>query len=452
LKRSFKFLFSVLAICIAIIFFRSSEPKFESLSEENSVNLKLLAIQIISDKELDVVLDLSKIILKNGVMAGGHYNEVWIRDLNTFINVALEVGDPKVIRESLVKFFYFQDQNGAIVDGYVSRDKAIENYKYIKSPKFINLLGFKNTVETDQESSLIQAIYKYIQKTSDYSILEEKVNGVKVIDRLELSLLFLMNHRYSHDHGLIWGATTADWGDVQPEHEWGTELDESSNLAIDVYDNSMFVIAIDNYLSLSSRFNKKSDYWLNVKVLLKNNVKNKLWVKPKFIPHIYLNKSPFPSDFDENSIYYHGGTAVAIEAGILSHEEILEAYKTVVANIKKSGAKSIGLNLYPPYPKGFFKNKMMEPYSYQNGGDWPWFGARWVLLLEKNNLPRSSYKELKKITSLILKSKGFYEWYDRNGVGMGAKDFKGTAGVTAEAIINLRSWANLYLSKNRELP
>lgn len=29
--------------------------------------------------------------------------------------------------------------------------------------------GHKNTAETDQESSLIQAIYKYIQKTNDHT-------------------------------------------------------------------------------------------------------------------------------------------------------------------------------------------------------------------------------------------------------------------------------------------
>ena len=48
---------------------------------------------------------------------------------------------------------------------------------------------------------------------------------------------------------MVWGATTADWGDVQPEHEWGVVLDESSHRAIDVYDNALFIVAMNAYLA-----------------------------------------------------------------------------------------------------------------------------------------------------------------------------------------------------------
>ena len=47
--------------------------------------------------------------------------------------------------------------------------------------------------------------------------------------------------------------------------------------------------------------------------------------RQKFIPHIYLNGSPFPETFDENQVFYHGGTAVAILAGLLTKEEIAHA-------------------------------------------------------------------------------------------------------------------------------
>ena len=52
--------------------------------------------------------------------------------------------------------------------------------------------------------------------------------------------------------------------------------------------------------------------------------------------------------------------------------------------MKEAGAPSIGLTLYPPYPNGYFVNKIMNPeYSYQNGGDWTWFGARTIQQLIK---------------------------------------------------------------------
>lgn len=96
----------------------------------------------------------------------------------------------------------------------------------------------------------------------------------------------------------------------------------------------------------------------------------------KFIPHIYLKDSPFSAKFDENKIYYHGGTAVAIQAGLLSEEEIREANQRMLENMKRAHAQTIGLTLYPTYPAGSFKGVGMYPYGYQNGGDWTWFGAR----------------------------------------------------------------------------
>jgi hypothetical protein len=93
--------------------------------------------------------------------------------------------------------------------------------------------GHKNTVETDQETSLIQAVYKYILTTSDTSILASTVAGKTVASRMEWALEFLMNHRFNKEYGLLWGATTADWSDVQPEHDWGVFLTEDTHYAID---------------------------------------------------------------------------------------------------------------------------------------------------------------------------------------------------------------------------
>ena len=72
----------------------------------------------------------------------------------------------------------------------------------------------------------------------------------------------------------------------------------------------------------------------------------------KFIPHLYLDGSPFPEDFNENEIHYHGGTAIAIEAGILEQPEISQVIKQMKKNVGLSGAPSIGLTVYPPYPIG----------------------------------------------------------------------------------------------------
>ena len=166
-----------------------------------------------------------------------------------------------------------------------------------------------------QEASLVQAVWKYVEATGDTSILEETVGGKTVAERLGWSMEFLMNHRYNEEYGLLWGATTADWGDVQPEHEWGVYLTDDTHYAIDIYDNAMFLIALENLMQLLPHQKEK---WQPVHRLIFDNCRKHLWdeANQKFIPHIYLNGSPFPDDFNENEIYYHGGTAVAIEAGL----------------------------------------------------------------------------------------------------------------------------------------
>lgn len=176
----------------------------------------------------------------------------------------------------------------------------------------------------------------------------------------------------------------------------------------------------------------------------KNFLSNHLWddEKQQFIPHIYLEGSPFPDDFDESAIYYFGGTAVAIEAGLLSKEEIKTSLNEMISRVEQAGAASIGLTLYPVYPDGFFQNPGMKAYSYQNGGDWTWFGARMVQQLVATGFLSEAYEQLLPMTERVLENKGFYEWYTVNNEPRGSGTFRGSAGVLYTAITNLEKSVN----------
>ncbi len=391
--------------------------------------------QIDADTRLQAVAQKAEDLIKTGLNAGDGYGEVWIRDLNTFIEPACKVGDKGKIREALLTFFKFQGADGNIVDGYIPRKDEKINYDFIYSDLAPQFAAHKNTVETDQESSLIQAITKYVNTIGDKTFLQEQVAGHTVEKRMADAMKFLLNERYSKEYGLLWGATTADWGDVQPEHSWGVRLDSSSHLCIDIYDNAMFAIAIANYISLTSDAKEKK-YWEDIRTGIIDNTRKHLWdaSKQKFIPHIYLAGSPFPADFDENAIYYHGGTAVAIEAGMLQKDEILASYQQMQRNVKAAGAQSIGLTLYPVYPNGFFKNSGMHEYGYQNGGDWTWFGGRMVQQLIANGFYKEAYEALSPMLDRVIRHNGFYEWWTPAGEPKGSGMFRGSAGVLWKAI------------------
>jgi hypothetical protein len=210
------------------------------------------------------------------------------------------------------------------------------------------------------------------------------------------------------------------------------------------------LVAIGEYLeTVCAEDAARKGKWMGHQESLRKSVRKHLWdeAAEKFIPHIYLDGSPFPKEFDENKIFYHGGTAVAIEAGLLTRDEIVASHKRMRENMKDAGAATIGLTMYPPYPRGLFKNRAMGPYSYQNGGDWTWFGARMVRQLARNGCVEESYRELVPMLERVLKHGGFFEWWTPSNQPKGSGKFRGSAGVLIEAIHELREWANSQLDK-----
>jgi hypothetical protein len=391
-----------------------------------------LAGRILADKTLAQVHRMAQALLTKSLNAGSGYPQVWIRDMNSFIEVALEVNPPQHFRDALLTFCRLQGDDGNIVDGYyIPADSAKEGLDI--SP-IDALKPYKNSVETDQESSLVQAVYKYITVTHDETILDERVADVAVRDRLARAMQFVLTQRFDPNHGLTWGATTIDWGDIQPGGRIGSWLDTNTHRALSIYDNAMLVIALNNYLKLPGVSGPELRHWKKVRDDLNHNIRKYLWdsKNQKFIPHVYLDSSPFPKDFDENAIYYHGGTAVAIEAGLLSRREVLHALERMEEDVRLSGAPSIGLTVYPPYPKGFFENPAVRnPYTYQNAGDWCWFGGRMIQQLVVYGYVMQAYRDLQPMVDRVVRTGDFNEWWSRDNRPSGSGAFHGSAGVLA---------------------
>ena len=416
---------------------------FANVGQANKKLNKELVDQIKMNENIPFVKSKAIDVVKSGFNAGDGYGEVWIRDYNTFIELSAEVYPKEALKENLRVFFRLQGNDGNIIDGFIPKEKAIptkDGYKFIFTDLEPKYAGHKNTVETDHETSLIQAVYKYVKKTGDAQFVNERIGDKTVAQRMEWSMEFLLNHRWSENHGLIWGATTADWGDVQQCHPWGTFLTDGSKYCVDIYDNAMLLIALDNMMEIVPESKAK---WQPIRKNIAKNTMKYLWDKKnqKFIPHVYLDGSPFPADFNENEIYYHGGTAVAIEAGLLSKKQIKISLDKMVANVKASNAGSIGLTLYPPYPNGFFENKRMYPNGYQNGGDWTWFGARMIQQLIKNGFVKEAYEQVQPMLKRVKVNNGFYEWYTVDNKPKGSPTFRGEAGVLYKAALLFETYA-----------
>lgn len=400
-----------------------------------------LAKTILADNRLDTI-QARALRLLTGFAAGTSYGEVWIRDFNTFIKGSLQIQSKEKVKEMLLLFFKMQGSTGDIVDGVIDSSKANGGYNYRYSALAKGWAAHKNTVETDQESSLIQAIKKYIEVTGDVSILREKVGDKIVLERIEDALNYILKERWSAQYGLVTGATTIDWGDVQPETGWGVAINDKTKWAIDIYDNAMFVIAVKDFLAMKPGDYKTSKDWNTVALQISKNVRKHLWMakEQKYIPHIYLNGSPFSAAFNEKEILYTGGSACAILAGFNTPAEIAAINKQMVQAAAKEKHATIGITVYPPYPLKEFPN--MKPYLYQNAGDWTWFGARMIQALTLKGFTKEAWDELNPIVDRAIEHKGFYEWYDvQTGEPKGSGDFRGEAGVLYDAITLLKQWA-----------
>lgn len=402
-----------------------------------------LANSILADVSLQQVDSMARSTIRSGFNAGSGYSQIWARDMNTFIETACEVSNQAELRGAILLFFALQQPNNEMIDGYVLKEdfKWYDDTPYYSeaAPKHV---AFKNTVETDQESALIQIVGKYIQKTGDKAILQETVDGKTVLDRMGLMIDYLLKERYNEQYGLLYGAMTADWGDVQPNDDFGCDWNELSVPAIDVYDNAMLIVALD-YMQEMAGDSPKAAEWKKLRTSLADNVRKHLWDndRKKFIPHIYPEKSPIPEGFNELDVHYHGGTTVAMEAGLLSKEEIAIVNAQMLENVRLSGMPSIGLTLYPVYPDNFFRGSMSKAYAYQNGGDWTWFGGRTIQQLVANGFVREAYDEVQPMIQRVIKNQGFYEWYGKGETPDGSGHFKGSAGTLSKAIEMLREWA-----------
>jgi glycogen debranching enzyme len=409
-----------------------------------STNDTTLAQQILQDQRLDQV-EAKALQLLKGFNAGTSYGEIWIRDFNTFIDGSLQVHSRDEVKERLLLFFKIQGADGNIPDGAIKSDQANVGYQYRYSDLAPGWAAHKNTVETDQESSLIQAVSKYITATGDRSILAEEIGGRSVLERMDDALQYVLKQRWSDKYGLVIGATTADWGDMQAQNGWGVAINDKTKWAISIYDNAMYLQAIDDFVAMMPADYHSSVNWRKTATRLKKNIRKNLWdaKAQKYIPHLYLNGSPFPPDFNERQILYTGGTACAILAGLHDRAEIAEINRQFLAAAAKEKFATIGMTVYPPYPLAEFPD--VPPYTYQNGGDWTWFGGRMVQALVANGFPQDAYSEMSPMIDRVLKNNGFYEWYDvKTGAPSGSRDFRGEAGVLYDAIVQLRTWAKAH--------
>jgi len=419
-----------------------------------------------TDARFDECRAMALQCLRGGLNAGSHFHEIWIRDLNTFIVPALEVVPASEVREALLSFFHFQEDDGNLPDGVVAENKHDPYYKnFRRADTLPGRMAMKNSVSADQETSFVQALARYVTTTGDRAILSAEVNGRACLARTLDALEFLWSKRWSPAHGLICNAATIDWHDVQPEDAFGLEVNANTHRAVGVYSNAVALLALDDLLALNCLTTSEQECWTRRRAELAVAIRQVLWdaERGKFYPHRYLEEgSPFPPELDEDAIFFPLGTALAIRAGVLTAEETARSWAATLEAVRRAGAASIGFSPWPPYPEKCYAAKGIQPWGYANGGDWTWWGAQTAAAYARAGYVAEAYEALLPMVERVLRDREFFEWYDRNNqpagkvkaapsaqtggqgwgaLALGAAQFRGAAGCLVIAIDTLRRLA-----------
>jgi hypothetical protein len=166
----------------------------------------------------------------SGFAAGTDYPQIWLRDANTIIPASRYFYDQAFLTSWLEEHLAFQKENGSLEDWINSQSESD-----------------KNTTETDQESNAVQAAHQVYEMLGP-EWLEKTISGEKIINRLEQALLYVLRERWNEEHGLVIGAHTADWGDVDmvDGDQQSIYVDEHTHWTADIYDQSMFYQACMN--------------------------------------------------------------------------------------------------------------------------------------------------------------------------------------------------------------
>jgi hypothetical protein len=357
----------------------------------------------------------------NAFTPGAGYPQVWLRDAATIIPASRFYYPEAFLVSWLKEHLAFQKSGGGLEDWVDSRSGSD-----------------KNTVETDQEASAVHSAYQvFLLKGKGW--LEEKIGGESVIGRLEKAIEYVFRERFDRERGLITGAHTADWGDVDPEDfdQQAIYVDEKTRWTADIYDQSMGYESCRELASMLSALGakEKSHAWQSRAAALREAANRHLWQEDKGFYRVHIHLTPFPHEFDEDAMFAMGGNAQAILSGLADHGQARRIIQVALARQDESRISTISGSLLPPYPAGFFRHPAMdEPFEYQNGGQWDWFGGRLVLAMFENGFSAQARQKLIEIVRKDLRNGGLFEWDTREGAGRGSDDYAGSAGSLARAL------------------
>jgi hypothetical protein len=387
-----------------------------------------------------------------GFGAGASYPQIWLRDSATIIPISRYYYQLEYLTSWIEEHLSHQGQDGQLYDWIaagaaenfrISAPRVREVYrgKDIATGSVTIISADKNSSEADQETSAVDAAYQVFQITGSRDWLNKKINGRQLLNRLDLSLEYLLKHRFDASYGLITNAFTADWGDVAPIYpdQRAIYLDSRTPVVAGLYTNALFYRAATQLSEIYRAVEdpERATYWRSRAQMIRENINKHLWQEARgfYRIHLVLKTAGMTGAPDDSDIFAMGGNAVAALYAVADDRQASRIFEVAEARQRQYNLSTIGGTLLPPYPKGFFKHPVVsEEYAYQNGGQWDWFAGRLLLAEFERGYSERAYRQLLEVARKCVRNKGLYEWDDKQGVARGSANYAGSAGALGAAV------------------
>ena len=375
--------------------------------------------------------------------AGAAYPQVWLRDSATVMPLARYHYPAPYLTSWLEEHLANQAPDGGL-DDWIAAGPVSEFVRDAPRARQVfragaaTLTADKNTVEADQESSAVIGICEAFRVTGDRAWLRKPIGGVPLLERADRALGFLLSKRFDGGHGLVVSGFSADWGDVAPIHadQRAIYLDERTPRVAGLYTNAMFAEASRCLGGLHAVVDDVAGArrWRDTAAAITAAVDRHLWQQARgfYRMHAPLGATGLP---DDSGVFATGGNAVALLSGIGDEGRARRIIAAAVSRRKRYGVSTIAGTLLPPYRAGLFAHPALrDPWSYQNGGQWDWFGARLVLAAFERGQSALARRWLGELAQKAERNKGLHEWHTRDGEGRGSPTYAGSAGALAAAV------------------
>ena len=316
----------------------------------------------------------------HGFRPGKLYQEMYVRDIAWGMETVQYYYPDEYLREPIEAFLrrQYTDETASLDGDYdvLAGSGSIGG--------IITTVGFSNkqTITSDEESSLIHAAYVYYTMSHDVAWLQSLIANRTVVERLNLAADWLKRHRFDPESRLFWRGHTVDWGDVKFEESTNyTDYDPAQDhLTVSIYDQALAYMALTELAEMNAAVGDvaRAEEWRGKAQALKEQTNARLWQAGKGFYRTHLHVTPLEHDFDESAMVSISN-ALAIYAGLTDFDQSQAILRNLERVRLETVADKPGLSIYPYYPNQwpdlFFDYLGMGYGNYQNGGVWDWWGG-----------------------------------------------------------------------------